>query len=71
MFIEQPPVLYRALFPGAVWRMPSEEKRVFLTFDDGPIPELTPWTLNVLDRYNVKATFFCVGDNVMKYPEVY
>jgi peptidoglycan/xylan/chitin deacetylase (PgdA/CDA1 family) len=71
MFIEQPPFIYRALFPGAVWRMPSNEKRVFLTFDDGPIPELTPWTLDVLDKYNVKATFFCVGDNVMKYPEVY
>ncbi len=46
-------------------------KTVYLTFDDGPIPEVTPWVLDLLDRYQVKATFFCVGDNVRKYPEVY
>jgi peptidoglycan/xylan/chitin deacetylase (PgdA/CDA1 family) len=44
---------------------------VYLTFDDGPIPEITPWVLDVLDKYRVKATFFCVGDNVRKYPEIY
>lgn len=72
MFIEQPPILYRLLFPGAFWRKPVEgEKTVYLTFDDGPIPEITPWVLDVLDKYAVKATFFCVGDNVRKYPEIY
>lgn len=72
MFIEQPPFLYRLLFPGGIWRMPSkEEKVIYLTFDDGPIPEITPWVLDVLDQYNVKATFFCVGDNVRKHPEIY
>ncbi|MDR1357216.1 MAG: polysaccharide deacetylase family protein [Tannerellaceae bacterium] len=71
MFIEQPPSLYRALFPGAVWRMPAEERCVYLTFDDGPVPGITPWVLDALDRYNVKATFFCVGDNVMKHPAIY
>ncbi|MDH6343261.1 peptidoglycan/xylan/chitin deacetylase (PgdA/CDA1 family) [Parabacteroides sp. PFB2-12] len=71
MFIEQPPWLYRALFPGTVWRLPAVEKCVYLTFDDGPIPEVTPWVLDVLDEYDVKATFFCVGDNVRKYPDVY
>lgn len=71
MLIEQPPRLYRALFPGTVWRLPDAEKCVYLTFDDGPIPEITPWVLDVLDEYDVKATFFCVGDNVRKYPDVY
>ncbi|WP_029905248.1 polysaccharide deacetylase family protein [Prevotella sp. 10(H)] len=72
MLIEQPPFIYRMLFPGAVWRKPVEgEKTVYLTFDDGPIPEITPWVLDLLDKYDVKATFFCVGDNVRKYPEIY
>lgn len=72
MLIEQPPFLYRMLFPGGIWLLPSErEKVVYLTFDDGPIPEITPWVLDLLDKYEVKATFFCVGDNVRKYPEVY
>ncbi|MDR2388373.1 MAG: polysaccharide deacetylase family protein [Tannerellaceae bacterium] len=71
MLIEQPPALYRALFPGVIWRMSTEEKCVYLTFDDGPIPQITPWVLDTLDAYQVKATFFCVGDNVRKHPEVY
>lgn len=64
-------MIYRALFPGAIWRRPSEEKCVYLTFDDGPIPEITPWVLDLLDTYAIKATFFCVGDNVRKHPEIY
>ena len=71
MFIEQPPWFYRALFPGVTWRIPAEEKCVYLTFDDGPIPEVTPWVLDQLDRFGVKATFFMVGDNVRKHPDVY
>ncbi|MDR2805012.1 MAG: polysaccharide deacetylase family protein [Dysgonamonadaceae bacterium] len=71
MWIERPPFFYRALFPGAHWRFNKDEKVVFLTFDDGPIPEMTPWVLDVLDKYGVKAVFFCVGDNVRKYPEIY
>ncbi|MDH6535607.1 polysaccharide deacetylase family protein [Parabacteroides sp. 52] len=71
MFIEQPPWYYRVLFPGVTWRIPAEEKCVYLTFDDGPIPEVTPWVLDVLDTYGVKATFFCVGENVYKHPQVY
>lgn len=60
------------MFPGGVWRLPVEdEKVVYLTFDDGPIPEVTPWVLDVLDHYNIKATFFAVGENVKKYPELY
>ncbi|MDR0507657.1 MAG: polysaccharide deacetylase family protein [Dysgonamonadaceae bacterium] len=71
MLIEQPPFLYRLFFPGAHWRFNPEEKAVYLTFDDGPIPEITPWVLNLLDRYGIKAAFFCVGENVSKYPDIY
>ena len=72
MLIEQPPKLYRLLYPKTIWRKPVKgEKTVYLTFDDGPIPEVTPWVLDLLDRYGIKATFFCVGDNVRKHPEVY
>lgn len=72
MLIEQPPYLYRLLFPEARWRITIPgQKTVYLTFDDGPIPEITPWVLDLLDRYDIKATFFCVGDNVRKYPELY
>jgi len=71
MLIERPPVIYRMLFPGAIWRISQSEKCVYLTFDDGPVPEITPWVLDLLDKYNIKATFFCVGDNVRKYPEIY
>ncbi len=72
MWIEQPPLLYRLLFPEAVWRVKKRKRKVaYLTFDDGPIPEVTPWVLDTLDRYGVKATFFFVGDNVRKYPHLY
>lgn len=66
------PMWYRALVPGARWRIPAlEGKSIYLTFDDGPIPEVTPWVLDELDRLGVKATFFCVADNVRKYPELF
>ncbi len=71
MLIEQPPIPYRMLFPETVWRIPMTEKAVYLTFDDGPIPEVTPWVLDVLDHYGIKATFFCVGDNVRKHPATF
>ena len=54
-----------------LWRKNSSEKVVYLTFDDGPVPEVTPQVLGVLDDFDIKATFFCVGDNVKKYPELY
>ena len=71
MFIEQPPQFIRRLYPRAHWRMNTSEKAVYLTFDDGPIPEVTPWVLDVLDKYQIKATFFMVGDNVRKHPDEY
>lgn len=57
MFIEQPPEFVRKLYPSAVWRMDPNERAVYLTFDDGPIPGVTPWVLDLLDKYNIKATF--------------
>ena len=69
MFIEQPPQFIRRLYPRACWRMDSSERAVYLTFDDGPIPEVTPGVLDVLDKYRIKATFFMVGDNVRKHPD--
>ena len=69
MLIEQPPLLLRWMYPRAFWRMNKNEKAVYLTFDDGPIPEITPWVLDLLDKYHIKATFFLVGDNVRKHPE--
>jgi peptidoglycan/xylan/chitin deacetylase (PgdA/CDA1 family) len=71
MFIEQPPKFIRDFYPEALWRMDPNEKAIYLTFDDGPIPQITPWVLDVLDKYEVKATFFMVGDNVRKHPEEY
>lgn len=72
MFIEQPPLLYRILFPEAVWRIKHKKRRVvYLTFDDGPVPEVTPWVLDTLDHYGVKATFFMVGDNVARNPQLF
>ena len=58
-------------FPNALWRLPENKKQVVLTFDDGPIPEVTPWVLNLLKEENIKACFFCVGENVQRYPEVF
>ena len=73
MLIERPPLCFRLTVPGGLFRRhePGHQHAVYLTFDAGPIPEITPWVLDVLDRYGIKATFFMVGDNVRKHPEVY
>ncbi len=65
------PQLLKKLFPSLTWDYNTGDKIVYITFDDGPIPESTAWTLNLLREKNVKASFFCVGDNVRKYPEIY
>ena len=71
MIIEQPAIYLRWLYPKALWRMDRREHAVYLTFDDGPIPESTPFILDTLRRYAIKATFFMVGDNVRKHPDLY
>ncbi|MGF1635945.1 MAG: polysaccharide deacetylase family protein [Cyclobacteriaceae bacterium] len=64
------PNILRQYYKDLVWQIPTDEKTIYLTFDDGPVPELTPTVVDVLKKYNAKATFFCVGDNVHKHPEV-
>lgn len=71
MFIEQPPAIFRWIFRDAVCRKNSSEKVVYLTFDDGPCAKTTPHILDVLDTFNIKATFFCVGENVMRTPDLF
>jgi peptidoglycan-N-acetylglucosamine deacetylase len=65
------PKWIQSLFPNRVWSLPNDQKQLFLTFDDGPIPEVTPWVLNQLAASGQKATFFCVGENVALYPDIY
>ncbi len=65
------PGIFKIFFRNFIWRYKSKVKKVYLTFDDGPIPESTLWTLNLLREKDVKATFFCVGENVYKHPELY
>jgi peptidoglycan/xylan/chitin deacetylase (PgdA/CDA1 family) len=71
MYLVKTPKFIQSLFPNFTWRIPTQEKSIYLTFDDGPIPEVTPWVLEQLDKYDAKATFFCVGDNIRKHPEVF
>ncbi len=63
--------LVKLLFPKYIWDFKTKEKVVWLTFDDGPIPEVTEWVLGQLSRYKAKATFFCIGDNIRKHPELF
>ena len=58
-------------FRGLTWTLPNADNKIYLTFDDGPIPEVTPWVLDVLKDKGIKATFFCVGANVKNHPEIY
>ncbi|MCX6225465.1 MAG: polysaccharide deacetylase family protein [Bacteroidia bacterium] len=67
----KPPGWIRKISSSMIWRIPVEEPVLFLTFDDGPVPELTEWILEELQKYGARATFFCVGENVKKNPEVY
>jgi len=71
MYLAKTPQFFQSLFPNFVWRLPTAEKNIHLTFDDGPVPEVTPWVLDELKKYNAKASFFCVGDNIKKYPEIF
>ncbi|MFC2112210.1 polysaccharide deacetylase family protein [Bacteroidota bacterium] len=75
MLFVKTPVLIMRLFPELIWHLSSKEEsqdnHVYLTFDDGPTPEVTPWVLDCLKQYKAKGTFFCLGRNVEKYPEIY
>lgn len=70
MYFVRTPYIIKKLFPQIIWDLPNAENKIFLTFDDGPHPEITPWILEQLKRYDAKATFFCLGKNAEKYPEI-
>jgi peptidoglycan/xylan/chitin deacetylase (PgdA/CDA1 family) len=61
----------KILCPSLLWNLPSKQKTLYLTFDDGPIPEVTPWVLALLKEYHAKATFFCIGENIVKHPKIF
>lgn len=65
------PRLLRPLWGKVIWRKDPSKKVIYITFDDGPVPEVTPLVLDILDSCNVKATFFCVGENVQKNSNTY
>lgn len=71
MYLIKTPGIMRNLFPNFTWKLPAAQNTVFLTFDDGPVPEVTPWVLDLLGEYDAKATFFCVGENVQRNPEIF
>lgn len=65
------PAAIQALTPGLLWRVRTQAKTIYLTFDDGPNPKATLWALGVLESFGAKATFFCVGDNIRKHPDIF
>lgn len=71
MMLHRIPLWFQRLFPGYIWQLPNQEKVIYLTFDDGPIPGVTEWVIDVLDQFDVKASFFVVGENVNKHPQVF
>ncbi len=71
MYLVKTPQFVQKLLPNFTWRIPTREKVLYLTFDDGPIPQVTPWVLAQLQQYDAKATFFCVGENISKYPDLF
>ncbi len=71
MYLHHTGRVFRYLFPRLIWKKAVQEKVIYLTFDDGPIPEITEFVLDELAKYDAKATFFCVGDNIRKYPHIF
>jgi peptidoglycan/xylan/chitin deacetylase (PgdA/CDA1 family) len=65
------PGFVKSLFPNFVWNIDTKNNELYLTFDDGPTPEITDWVLQTLNRYNAKATFFCIGNNIEKHPQIF
>ena len=65
------PGFVKTMFPNFIWSIPTHKKELYLTFDDGPTPEITDWVLSTLKTYNAKATFFCIGNNIEKHPDIF
>ena len=70
-YLVKTPAVLKWFYPGLTWNKSRAERTIYLTFDDGPIPEVTPFVLQTLEKYQAKATFFCIGDNVQKHPEIF
>lgn len=70
-FFIQPKKSFRLLYPKATWKIENSAKAVYLTFDDGPVPGITEWVLDELKKYRIHASFFCVGDNIVKNPDIF
>tara|TARA_R110000850_G_scaffold199977_1_gene326158 strand:+ start:64617 stop:65276 length:660 start_codon:yes stop_codon:yes gene_type:complete len=70
-YLVKTPGIVKALYPKRRWSFTKEQKDIYLTFDDGPIPRVTPWVLETLKAFDAKATFFCIGKNVLENPEVF
>jgi peptidoglycan/xylan/chitin deacetylase (PgdA/CDA1 family) len=64
-------LLIKKLFSGYIWDIPNEQNKIYLTFDDGPTPEITDWVLQLLKKYGATATFFCIGKNILDNPEIF
>lgn len=71
MYLIKSPLLLKWYYPSLLWNKSRTEKVIYLTFDDGPIPNVTDFVLKTLKAFNAKATFFCIGDNIVKHPNVY
>ena len=71
MYLVRPPFFLKWYYPDLIWNKASDEKIVYLTFDDGPIPNVTDFVLNTLRDFQIKATFFCIGDNISKHPIIF
>jgi peptidoglycan/xylan/chitin deacetylase (PgdA/CDA1 family) len=71
MFLAKSPAIVKKYYSQLTWDIPNNENKIYLTFDDGPIPEVTEWVLDILKQYQIKATFFCIGDNIKKNPEIF
>lgn len=65
------PKLVKRILPNLIWELPTEEKVLYLTFDDGPTPEITAWVLDILEQYKAQATFFCIGKNIDDHPQLF
>jgi peptidoglycan/xylan/chitin deacetylase (PgdA/CDA1 family) len=71
MYPVKTPWLFKQLYPNLLWNNDRNRRCIYVTFDDGPIPIVTPFVLNILKEYDAKATFFCIGDNVHKHPDIF
>ncbi len=70
-YLAKTPIIIQKYFDNYTWKIATDKKEIYLTFDDGPIPEITTWVLQTLAKFNAKATFFCIGDNISKYPDIF